>query len=666
MIISVVTIIQRLKNLIIGKGKSVHDKSVFHQLTLIAFFAWVGLGADGLSSSCYGPEEAFRALAQYPYLSLFIAIGTALTIFIISASYSQIIELFPTGGGGYLVASKLLSPNIGMVAGCSLLIDYVLTITISIASGVDAVFSFLPVHWAPYKLIVGTFGVGLLIILNLRGVKESVTVLLPIFMIFVITHVAAIIYVIVAHLGEIPAVAGKTMNNFSDAQSNLGLWGTIVLMLRAYSMGAGTYTGIEAVSNAMPILREPRVETAKKTMKYMASSLAFVAVGLMIAYALFNVQHVEGKTLNAVLFEQITSGWGSTIGYSTVLVVLISEAVLLFVAAQTGFLGGPQILSNMALDRWFPTRFATFSDRLVTQNGVLLVGVSAAVMMIVTGGSVHHLVVMYSINVFITFTLSQLGMVKHWITVRKQFKQWKKKITVNGIGLIMTTFILISVVIIKFTEGGWITLLLTGGLAALVISFKRHYTNTSKLLKRLDDTVLTVIDDVSIRPIKNEDLPENLITPNRREKTAVFLVNGFSGLGLHTLFTVMRAFDGVFKNFIFVQAGVIDAGNFKGTEEVDALKIHINSESQKYVNFMKHSGLYAESICGVGTDVVNVVGELAPAIVKKFPNAIFFGGQVVFPKESILSKWLHNYTVFAVQRKLYFEGIPVVILPVKV
>ena len=220
--------------------------------------------------------------------------------------------------------------------------------------------------------------------------------------------------------------------------------------------------------------------------------------------------------------------------------------------------------------------------------------------------------------------------------------------------------------IIKFTEGGWITLLLTGSLAMLVMSFKRHYNNTSKLLRRLDDIVLTAVDDNSIKPIKNEDLPENLRMPDRRAKTAVFLVNGFSGLGLHTLFTVMRAFDGVFKNFVFVQAGVIDAGNFKGAEEVDALKEHIAEDAEKYVNFMKHSGLYAESVCGVGTDVVNVVGEIAPSIVKKFPNAIFFGGQVVFPKESILSKWLHNYTVFAVQRKLYFEGIPVVILPVKV
>ena len=146
------SIVQRLKNLVIGSAINPHDSSVFHNLSLIAFFAWVGLGADGLSSSSYGPEEAFLALGEHIYLGVFVAIASAITIFVISASYAQIIELFPSGGGGYLVASKLLSPSFGMIAGCALLIDYVLTITISIASGADALFSFLPMEWLPYKL----------------------------------------------------------------------------------------------------------------------------------------------------------------------------------------------------------------------------------------------------------------------------------------------------------------------------------------------------------------------------------------------------------------------------------------------------------------------------------------------------------------------------------
>ena len=651
-----------LKKTLIGERKTVTDRSVFHNLTLVAFFAWVGLGADGLSSSCYGPEEAFNALGKYPFLSIFIALGTAITIFVISASYSQIIELFPSGGGGYLVASKLLSPTVGMVAGSSLVIDYILTISISIVSGIEAVFSFFPTDTHYLKIPLTMLALLVMIILNLRGVKESVTVLLPIFMIFVITHVAAILYIIGSHSFEFPAVAQATMDQWNGATSELGYMGAIMLILRAYSMGAGTYTGIEAVSNAMPILREPRVETAKKTMKYMAFSLAFVAVGLMRSYALMHVQDQPGKTLNAVLFEKLTMDWGSEISTVTLLIVLISEAVLLFVAAQAGFLGGPQILSNMALDRWFPTRFAMLSDRFVAQNGVLLVGIAAGITVLATGGSIHLLIVLYSINVFITFTLSQLGMVKHWIQVRKTFAKWKSKIFINGLGLVLSSFILVAVVIIKFSEGGWATMLLTGSLVLLVLSFKRHYNQTSQQLKKLDELVLTAIDDKMLEPAKADSYPEC----DTKAKTAVFLVSGFSGLGLHTLFTVMRTFEGTFKNFVFVQVGILDAGNFKGSEEVDNLEKYISTEADKYVNFMRNNGYYAESYTDIGTDVVSVVADLSKQIVERYPHTVVFGGQVVFPEESIFSKWLHNYTVFAVQRRLYLESIPVVILPVRI
>ncbi|MGA1277708.1 MAG: APC family permease [Candidatus Kapaibacteriota bacterium] len=651
-----------LKRYIIGERKTIDDRSIFHKLTLIAFFAWVGLGADGLSSSCYGPEEAFNALGKYPYLSIFIALGTAITIFVISASYSQIIELFPSGGGGYLVASKLLSPTVGMVAGSSLVIDYILTISISIVSGIDALFSFFSQDIHYLKIPLSMLALTIMIILNLRGVKESVSVLLPIFMIFVITHVAAIIYIIGSHAFEFPSVVSTTVQQWNGATSELGYMGAIMLILRAYSMGAGTYTGIEAVSNAMPILREPRVETAKTTMKYMAFSLAFVAVGLMLSYALMHVQDAPGKTLNAVLFEKLTMDWGAGLSTSILLIVLISEAVLLFVAAQAGFLGGPQILSNMALDRWFPTRFAMLSDRFVSQNGVLLVGIAAGIVVLVTGGSVHLLIVLYSINVFITFTLSQLGMVKHWIQVRHVFQNWKSKIFINGLGLVMSSFILVAVVIIKFSEGGWATILLTGGLVALVLSFRRHYNQTSQQLKKLDELVMTAIDDTLLLPAVEEKYP----ACDPKAKTAVFLVSGFSGLGLHTLFTVMRTFEGTFKNFVFVQVGVLDAGNFKGSEEVDNLQLYIDTEASKYVNFMRNNGYFAESYTEIGTDVVSVVADLSKQIVERYPHTVVFGGQVVFPEESIFSKWLHNYTVFAVQRRLYLESIPVVILPVRI
>ena len=166
--------LERLRSLILGGRKNIFDPRIHHQLALIAFFAWVGLGSDGLSSSSYGPEEAFLTLGTHTHLALYLTVATVLTVFLISASYTQIIELFPTGGGGYLVATKLLGSTAGVVSGGALVVDYVLTIAISVASGVDALFSFLPLTLAPLKVPCEILMVGGLTALNLRGVKESV------------------------------------------------------------------------------------------------------------------------------------------------------------------------------------------------------------------------------------------------------------------------------------------------------------------------------------------------------------------------------------------------------------------------------------------------------------------------------------------------------------
>ena len=168
-----------LKTILFGRARSLGDSDLFHKVSLIALFAWVGLGADGLSSSCYGPQEAFNALGGNPHLSVFVALACVITIVAICASYSQIIALFPAGGGGYLVASKLLSPGAGVVSGCALLIDYVLTVTVSVASGADAMFSLLPPAWQSWKLAFAIAGVVGLTLINLRGVKESVVIWVP-------------------------------------------------------------------------------------------------------------------------------------------------------------------------------------------------------------------------------------------------------------------------------------------------------------------------------------------------------------------------------------------------------------------------------------------------------------------------------------------------------
>lgn len=653
------TYIKKLKTLIIGEPRNPLDSEIFHKLSLIALFAWVGLGSDAMSSASYGPEEAYLALGGHIYLAVFVAISIILTILVISTSYSQIIELFPTGGGGYLVASKLLSPSLGMLSGCALLIDYVLTISISIASGVDAVLSFLPINWHVFKLEFAFFVIIVLILLNLRGIKESVLSLVPIFALFIIAHVILILYAFYTHLTNVPTVMNNTVADVHSVTSGAGLTGLLFIILHSYSMGAGTYTGIEAVSNAVPAMRDPKVKTAKRTMHLMAISLSFMAAGLILAYILYNVTPEPGKTLNAILFENITKPWG-TFGEYFVIATLISEAGLLFVAAQTGFLDGPRVLANMALDRWVPTKFATLSDRFVTQNGVLIMGVSALIVVFLTQGSVKLLVVLYSIAVFITFILSQAGMVRHWWASKTKVKDWKKKLIINGVGLVMTVLILMSVIAVKFSEGGWVTLFIIAAFAGVVILIRRHYDSASELIKELNARIISSPECMNI--IKN-DTPGKV---NMQDKTAVLLVNGFNGLGIRALSSIFELFGGIYKNFVFVQIGVIDAGVFKGVEEIQGLQDQVTKDVDKYVKLISSHGYYTESFTSIGTDVVEEVSKLAPEILTKFPNAVFFGGQIVFPNDSILIRWLHNYTVFASQRRLYADCIPFVVLPIRV
>jgi amino acid transporter len=653
--------IKKLKTMIIGEAKNPFDSTLFHKLSLVALFAWIGLGSDALSSSSYGPLEAFLSLGSHPYLGIFVALSIVITIFVICASYSQIVELFPTGGGGYLVASKLLSPKLGMLSGCALLIDYVLTIALSISSGTDAIFSFLPINYHFLKVGFATFIMLVLILLNLRGVKESVLSLVPLFALFMITHIILIIYAFATNVTHLPVIASNTLADANGMSSSLGFTALLFLILHSYSMGAGTYTGIEAVSNAMPILREPKVKTAKRTMRLMAISLSFMVVGLMVLYVVYNVAPQNGKTLNAILFENITNHW--SFGKYFVLLTLISEAVLLFVAAQTGFLDGPRVLANMSLDHWVPTRFATLSDRFITQDGILIMGAYSLILILLTEGSVDILIVLYSIAVFVTFALSQAGMVRHWWNSKAKVEDWKKKLLINGIGLVMTTFILISVVSVKFSEGGWITLVVIAAFAGASMVVKSHYDYAGTLIKKLDNIVPIACSKFKFPEIiKNgEKLKFDPVA-----KTAVLLVNGFNGLGIQTLRSIFSLFGGIYKNFIFVTIGIIDVGVFKGIEEIEGLQKHVRDDVNRYVDFINDYGYYAEGFTAVGTDVVEEVEKLSPHILKKFPNSVFFGGQIVFPHGYILAKWLHNFTVFTSQEKLYMKGIPFIIIPVKV
>ena len=646
---------RRLRRMFIGKARDVSDPEIFHHTSLVAFLAWVGLGADGLSSSAYGPEEAYKALGGHTHLAIILTAMTALTIVVIATAYANLIEHFPGGGGGYLVATKLLGPRIGVVSGCALLVDYVLTITVSIASGCDQLWSLFPLSWAQHKLLAEMLVLAFLVVLNLRGVKESVSFLAPIFVAFVVMHVFLIGYALIHNFGHLPAIFHDAHRDFGSSVSILGWVPVLLLILRAYSMGGGTYTGIEAVSNGVSMLREPRVVTARKTMALMAVSLAFTAGGIMFGYLLTDARPVLGKTLNAVLLQNLFTHW--SMGKAIIIVTLVTESALLWVAAQAGFLDGPRILSNMANDSWMPHRFSQLSDRLVTQDGILMMGLAALGALIYTKGDVTTLVVMYSINVFITFSLSLLGMARHWILERNKERKWLRNLAIHSIGFLLCASILTVTVFEKFTSGGWITLAITAVLVSVAFAIRRHYENIRAGLRSLDD-VLT-----GVPPSNPLTAPQPL---DKNAQTAAIMVKSFSGFGIHEVLSIHRLFPRTFKNFIFVSAAVVDSGVFKGSEEVGRLEDETRSSLERYVAWARGQGMNADYRMAVGTEAVDTATQLCKSIADEYPRAIFFMGKLIFKEEKWYYRLLHNETPNAIQRRLQFDGLQAIVLPIRV
>jgi hypothetical protein len=392
----------------------------------------------------------------------------------------------------------------------------------------------------------------------------------------------------------------------------------------------------------------------------MAISLAFTAAGILLCYLLWDASPEAGKTMNAVLLERVMGSWragGFNFGAWLVIVTLISEGALLFVAAQAGFIGGPRILSNMALDSWVPHRFANLSERLVTQNGVLLVAVAAAILLVYTKGSVSFLVVLYSINVFLTFSLTQLGMGRFWIARRREDRGWWHSFALHAVGFLLCASVLVIVTLVKFKEGGWLTFAITTALIGVCFVVQRHYSAVRREIAKLDE----ILDEI---PPEREQATDAKPDPER--PVAALLVSGYGGLGVHSLLSVQQLFPMHYKDFLFVSVGRVDTGHFKGKAEVDALVESTERSLERYVRLARSLGLRADYRYTIGTDVVHDSETLCREIRSEYPRAVFFLGKLVFAQDKFSYRFLHNDTANSIQRRLQFSGIQTMILPIRI
>lgn len=645
---------KRVKQILLGNPLNPFNPQILSHVSLVAFLAWVGLGADGLSSACYGPEEAYIALGVHRHFALYISIATAITVFVISIGYNQVIELFPSGGGGYKVASQLLGPHVGLISGAALLVDYILTIAVSTASAMDAVFSMLPTSWLTYKLFSEVGLIFLLLFLNMRGMKETIKFLLPIFLGFFIIHVYLIVYGIVAHHQGLSLIIPYTLAETQSTIADIGWIPVLALILHAYSLGSGTYTGLEAVSNNVNRLREPRVATGKWTMFYMAVSLSMTAAGMILLFLLWDPIPQAGVTLNAVVFHAILGN--STTGQLLLLLTLLLEAGLLFVAANTGFLAGPSVLANMAIDGWMPNRFRHLSTRLVIQNGLFLFGLFAIGILLWCDGKVSLLVVLYSINVFITFSLSLFGMCVYWAKHRRNASPtWFWRLMFSFLAFSITSSILCITLFSKFQSGGWLTVVITCTVILICLLIKRHYNKISQKLAQVDIQLK--------QPIVHQLNPVQI---DHQQPTAVILVGKSTGVAMHTLLNVIRMFPRHFKNFVFLSAGIVDVESFAGQSSLENLRKEVNDNLQYFVDYCHQYGIAAEAYASFGTDTVEELTKLAMDVGKKYSNCIFFSSKLIFDHDNLVTRFLHNETPLTVQRNLHLEGKELVILPMKI
>jgi hypothetical protein len=389
--------------------------------------------------------------------------------------------------------------------------------------------------------------------------------------------------------------------------------------------------------------------------------LAFTAGGIILLYLLWQAQPVQGQTLNAITFGAIIGnlGIGSEFArHSALAAVLAFEAGLLLVAANTGFLGGPAVMANMAVDYWMPRQFRQLSSRLVTQNGVTLMGGAALLILVWSQGKVALLVVLYSINVFLTFSMSLLGLSVHWWRNRRSERNWRWRLALSLTGLAVAAGILAVSLIEKFADGGWETILITSIVITGCLAVRSHYDAVRTQLQTID------------KLFSGKPLQEGAVTSppplDRQQATAVFFVGKNRGVAMHALLWVQRMFPEHFKNCVFLSVGEVDVASYDGQGALRTLRYELENSLRYYVNFCHIHGIAAKSYLAFGTDPVEELIKLSDQVNREFPNSVCFASKLIFASETFFTHWLHNQTALAIQQRLHVMGQQMVILPMKI
>lgn len=481
---------EKLKRIILGNPLMTE---MAHNERIPKWKALAVLSSDALSSVAYATEEILIPLSLFAMAavawSMPIALGIATLLLIITVSYQQTIDAYPNGGGAYTVAKENLGTTAGLVAGASLLIDYTLTVAVSVAAGVENIASAFPAL-APHNVAIGIAVILVVMFLNLRGIKESSSIFaLPTYL-----FIGSFLILIVVGTwrilsGEVPPVAPVIHETYPAVP--------LFLLLRAFSSGCAALTGIEAISNGIPVFKEPAQKNAKATMIWMSTILGSFFLGITLLAHTYGVVPSAGQTAVSLLARKV---FGESAFYY---VIPAATALILFLAANTSFADFPRLASLLGKDRFLPRQLASLGDRLVFSNGIVGLSLGAIFLIVIFGGTTHHLIPLYAVGVFLSFTLSQTGMVVHHI--RERQPGWKKSTFFNALGGLITFIVLLVIGATKFTHGAWMVVVLIPTMVVIFKKINNHYIQIGKQLGApipiKEGGILTPVQHTAIVPV---------------------------------------------------------------------------------------------------------------------------------------------------------------------
>ena len=419
-------------------------------------------------------------------ISIYISLAVAALLAIVALSYQQTVHAYPTGGGSYVVARENLGLSSGLVAAASLMVDYVMTVAVSVASGVAAMTSAFPSLYS-YRLEISVAAVVIVALANLRGLRESgMLFAFPTYAFVLLCGAMVVVGAVRWLTGNLPPVV-----QHAPTEAVQGL--TLFLILRAFSGGCSAMTGTEAISNAVPAFKKPESRNAAMTLGIMAGTLGFLLIGVTALSQILKVVPVTNGS-DTVLSQVGRAVYGN--GGPLYFALQIATMAILFLAANTSYAGFPRLAFVLARDGLMPRQFMNRGDKLVFSNGIIGLTVAAIVVILIFNAQTHRMIPLYAVGVFLSFTLSQSGMVRHWFKLRTP--GWRRRAIMNGIGATLTAVVSVVIVITKFVHGAYLVVIAVGLLILVFYVVRRHYARIAYFLEPQTPAQLERLGQVAV------------------------------------------------------------------------------------------------------------------------------------------------------------------------